>query len=82
MSPLVRASVIASVVCVAIAQAAYGIAHAQPKDPLPHCHMTQMCTLVPAKTLNCPPKNQQTRPCNPQSIPAHKVCTAVKVCDN
>jgi hypothetical protein len=82
MTPLVRAAVITALFAIAIAQAAFGIARAQPKDQLPRCHASQVCTVIPAKTIQCPPPAQQTAPCKPHTIPAHKVCTPIQVCDN
>ena len=53
---------------------------AQPQTPLKQCHKRTTCTLVPAQVLSCPPPNQQSRPCNPHVVPAHKVCISQKVC--
>lgn len=82
MTLLLRIGFIAALFGIAIAQAAFGIAHAQPKEPLAHCHMAEVCTMVPARTIACPPASQQTRPCTPQTVPEHKSCSMVKVCDN
>ena len=82
MTPFVRISVIATLLAIAIAQVAIGIARAQPQTPLPHCHLVTSCTVIPAKVVTCPPPSAQTHPCNPQAIviPAHKVCTQSKIC--
>ena len=81
MTPLIRIAFIVVLFAIAIAQAAFGIANAQPSTPSGGCDALTACRLVPAgETIVCPPPGARPQPCHGKVTPAHVVCTKSSVC--